>query len=180
MNQISRLATVGVTVFTAVGITAAVAMAADEPKAKASAAVIGTSLIGDMHYPNAEKLRAEQNVTLLSGDGGILIADCATPPSGDIGLIQVYTSDLTVNGGGRVCFKVRGGLGVLTMEVPDVFEIRGDGKRQGTGHDVTATVKPEDGEQQTIKVDPDGSTQVGIGTDPPGSATTLLKLEVNG
>jgi hypothetical protein len=155
-------------------------MAAAEPNTNASHAGIGTSLIGDMRYPNADKLFAEQNVRLLSGDGRILIADCANPPSGDIGLIEVYTSDLTVNGGGRVCFKVSGEVGVLTMEIPDVFEIRGDGKRRGTGHNVTATIKPDDGTQQIVEVDPDGSIQVGVATDPPGPATTLLKLEVTG
>jgi len=42
------------------------------------------------------------------------------------------------------------------MEVPAVFEIHGDGRRTGTGHDITATIKPEGGQPSTVKVDPDG------------------------
>lgn len=136
-------------------------------------------LIENYRYPNADQVLAEHNVRLISGDGLIVMASCDDPPLQDIGVIRVYTSDISVNNGGQVCFKVLGSSrGLLTMEVPNVFEIRGDGQRPGAGHKVTATIKPEDGPQDTVVVDPDGSTQVGIGTAPPGPPTTLLELRV--
>ncbi|TDB93415.1 hypothetical protein E1267_43440 [Nonomuraea longispora] len=49
--------------------------------------------------------------------------------------------------------------GVLNLEVPGVYEIRGDGQREGTGHEVTAELRTDDGEELTVEVDPDGSTQ---------------------
>lgn len=134
----------------------------------------------DFSYPNAAKILADKNVKLISGDGHIEIADCDSAPDGNIGLIMVYTSDPAINKTGVVCFKVSGKTGLLTMEVPDVLEIRGDGQRRGTGHDVTATIKPEGGPQQVIDLDPDGSVQVGIGTAVPGPPATLLQLRATG
>ena len=138
------------------------------------------SIAEDFSYPEPAKVLAEHGVKLTSGNGKIDIADCAAPPVGDIGLIEVYTTDITVNGDGAVCFRVLGVPGLLNMEVPAVFEIRGDGRRSGTGHDITATIRPEGAQATTVEVDPDGSTQVGIGTDPPGAPTTLLQLKVTG
>lgn len=140
------------------------------------------SLVEDFSYPGAAQIFAAQNVKLISGDGKIMIADCGNPPNADITFIYVYTSDLSVNGGDPVCFRVLGTPGVLTMEVPAVFEIRGDGRVPGSGdgHDVTAMVRPQGGQPTTIQLDSDGSTPIGIGTDPPGPPTTLLQLTAKG
>lgn len=136
------------------------------------------SLVDDGVYPGAAQILAEQNVRLIGGDGHILLADCATPPVGDIGLIKVYTTEEAIgaDGFGRVCFQVTAAAGWLTLQVPGVYEIRGDGQRTGTGHEVTAELESEAGEQITVDVDPDGSTQVGLGTDPDASPTMLLQL----
>ncbi|MFC0529780.1 FG-GAP-like repeat-containing protein [Phytohabitans kaempferiae] len=143
---------------------------------------LGTSVVEGYRYPNAEQILAEQNVKLISGDGHILLADCATPPQGDIGLLKVYTTEeeIGVDGIGRVCFKVRAPYGFLDLEVPGVFEIRGDGLRTGTGHEVTADLRDDDGEQITVDLVPDGSTQVGLGGDAHASPTMLLRLTVTG
>jgi hypothetical protein len=139
-------------------------------------------LVEDFRYPGADAILAQQNVKLISGDGHIVIADCATPVEGDLGLLKVQTTDETIgsDGIGRVCFKILGSTGLLNLEVPGVYEIRGDGQRSGTGHQVTATVKPDDGEKQVVQVDPDGSTPVGQGDDPDSAPTTLLELVVKG
>jgi hypothetical protein len=107
-----------------------------------------SSLVDDGVYPGAAQILAEQNVRLLAGDGHITLADCATPPVGDIGLLKVYTTDDTIgsDGIGRVCFKVTATVGWLTLQVPGVYEIRGDGQRTGTGHEVTADLVSDEGE----------------------------------
>jgi hypothetical protein len=138
------------------------------------------SIVDDLSYPGAEQILAEQNVRLIAGDGHIRLVDCATPVSGDIGLLKVFTTDETIgaDGVGRVCFRVLAPTGLLALEVPGVYEIRGDGLRTGTGHEVTADLRSDDGEEVTVDVDPDGSTQVGMGADPHAPPTTLLKLTV--
>jgi hypothetical protein len=140
------------------------------------------SIVEDFSYPGAEQILAEQNVRLISGDGHILLVDCATPPEGDIGLLKVWTTDeqIGADGIGRICFKVTAPTGLLNLEVPGVYEIRGDGQRMGTGHEVTADLRSDDGEDVTVEVDPDGSTQVGMGADPEASPTMLLRLTVTG
>jgi hypothetical protein len=137
----------------------------------------GGSLVEPFAYPNADQVLATEHVKLISGDGRILQAPCDTPATGDIGVLKVYsTDDIGSEGVGRVCFRVVAAPGRLTLQVPNVFEIRGDGQRTGTGHAVTAKLTNAEGEESTVAVDPDGSTQVGIGTDPDASPTTLLKL----
>jgi hypothetical protein len=119
------------------------------------AAVESQSLVEDFSYPNADRILAEQNVRLISGDGHIILVDCATPVEGDIGLLKVRTTNEAIgsDGIGRVCFKILGSTGLLNLEVPGVYEIRGDGQKSGTGHQVTATVKPEDGEKKVVDVE---------------------------
>lgn len=136
------------------------------------------SLVDDGAYPGAAQILTEQNVQLIAGDGHVVLADCATPPVGDIGLLKVYTTDETIgaDGIGRVCFKVTAAGGWLSLQVPGVYEIRGDGQRTGTGHEVTAELRSDAGENLTVAVDPDGSTQVGLGADPNASPTMLLQL----
>lgn len=144
----------------------------------ATAADGPSSIVEDYSYPDAATILAEQKVKLISGDGHILIADCATPVSGDIGLLKVYTTDETIgaDGIGRVCFRVISSKAWLTLEVPGVYEIRGDGQRTGTGHEVTADLKTDAGAAVSVDVDPDGSTQVGMGSSPDNPPTMLLRL----
>jgi len=141
-----------------------------------------TSLVEDYSYPGAAQILATQNVKLISGDGHILLADCTTPPVGDIGLLQVRTSEEQIGAErkGRVCFRLNGPKGLLSLEIPGVYEIRGDGLRTGTGHTVTAQLTNSLGDNLTVDVDPDGSTQVGIGIHPEDPPTTLLRLQVTG
>jgi hypothetical protein len=157
----------------AVALTAA-ASAADPPPADAS-----LSIVEDYRYPGASDILTQYNVKLVSGDGHILFADCAAPPTGDIGLIKVYTTEqVGADGLGLVCFKVTGPAGRLALEVPGVYEIRGDGQKKGTGHKLTAVVRTDAGELPPVTVDPSGSTQVGLGADPANDPTTLLRLTV--
>lgn len=171
---VTAIAAVGAVVATTggiIGYAESRATAADPPPSDPGA------IVEDYSYPDAAKILQQQHVTLLSGDGHILLADCATPPTGDIGLINVWTTE-PLNDAGRICFQVTASSGRLDLQVPGVYEIRGDGQRSGTGHHCTAEVTTDAGQHTLVTVDPSGSTQVGITTDPPGPPTTLLQLIV--
>lgn len=132
-------------------------------------------------YPGAAEILEQHSIRLLRGDGHIVWADCATPPVDNIGVIKVRTTEpIGPGGNGLACFKATAPTGWLAMEVPAVYEIRGDGQRTGTGHPLTADVITEDGDRTTVRVNPSGSTQVGIGASPDGESTTLLRLTVTG
>ncbi|WBB52258.1 trypsin-like serine protease [Verrucosispora sp. WMMD573] len=139
----------------------------------------GGSIVEDFSYPGAGTILAEQNIELISGDGHIVLANCAMPPTGDIGLLEVWTTDEIGQGGiGRICFDVLGPVGRLDLRVPAVYEVRGDGRRQGAGHNGTATVTTDDGVVTTKDLDPSGSIQFGIGEGEDREPTTLLQLTI--
>jgi hypothetical protein len=69
---------------------------------------LGGPIAEDFAYPGAAAILADQNVELISGDGHLLLVDCATPVDGDIGLLKVWTTDSTIgpDGLGRLCFRI--------------------------------------------------------------------------
>jgi hypothetical protein len=141
----------------------------------------GGSIVEDGAYPGAGDIEATQHIRLISGDGHILLADCATTPVNDIGVMKVWTTDVIgPDGQGLVCFRVTASTGLLNLNVPAVYEIRGDGQRAGAGHKATAEVTTDAGVHTSVTVNPSGSTQVGIGTSPNADPTTLLQLKVTG
>ena len=76
------------------------------------------SVVEDFAYPGADALQANYGITLVSGDGHILFADCTTPPTGNIGLIQVHCTDpVGANQAGTVCFKVTSASGQLSLKI---------------------------------------------------------------
>nr|WP_239071959.1 FG-GAP-like repeat-containing protein [Amycolatopsis sp. SID8362] len=79
-----------------------------------------------------------------------------------------------------LCFKALAPTAQLSLKVPAVFEIRGDGQVAGTGHQVTADLTTDTGQHTSVTVKPSGSTPVGVGADPTGQPTTLLQLVVTG
>jgi hypothetical protein len=135
------------------------------------------SLVEDFSYPGAVAIQSQDGITLTSGDGHILFADCTTPPVDGIGVIQVHSTDsIGADQSGTVCFKVTGASGKLSMTIPGVYEIRGDGLTSGTGHKLTADLTTDAGVHTTVDVNPSGSTPVGVGTAPTAAPTTLLTL----
>ncbi|RJQ89987.1 hypothetical protein [Amycolatopsis panacis] len=134
-------------------------------------------MVEDYAYPGAEAIQTSSGITLISGDGQIILADCATPPEGDLGLLRVRTSRIDdIGKDGLTCFKVLTAPGLLTLKVPAVYEIRGDGRVDGAGHKVKAELTTDQGQHTTVEVDPSGPTQVGVGTNPTSRPTTLLQL----
>jgi len=112
-----------------------------------------TSLAEDFSFPGQGKILADHNVRVLSGDGNIVQAECAA------GLIAVRTS--TTN---QVCFQVLGLPGNVTMEVPSLTQIGGD------GHDIVALVRPTGAAPTAIHLTSTASTTVNTTTD------TVLQL----
>jgi len=137
------------------------------------------ALVEDYGYPGAAFILASQHLELISGDGHILLADCATPAVNNVSVIRVWTTEpVGSTATGQVCFKVTAAKGRLDLKVPGVYEIRGDGQKSGAGHRVTATITTDAGPPTTVTVNPSGSTQVGIGTGPDSPEATLLQLRV--
>jgi V8-like Glu-specific endopeptidase len=107
--------------------------------------------------------------------------DCTTPPDGNLGLIRVRTTDDPVTTLNKtLCFKALAPTAQLSLKVPAVFEIRGDGQVAGTGHQMTADLTTDTGQHTSVAVKPAGSTPVGVGANPTGQPTTLLQLVVTG
>jgi hypothetical protein len=139
------------------------------------------SLVEDFSYPGAADIQSQYGVTLISGDGHIVFADCGTAPVDGQGVIQVHTTAaIGADESGTVCFQVTAATGKLTMSIPDVYEVRGDGYSSGKGHKLTAELSTDDGTHSTVNVNPTGSTPVGIGTAPTADPTTLLTLTATG
>ncbi len=147
----------------------------------------GDALLWRARQPAAEscararldQVQGVRIVKLLSGDGHILLADCATPAVDNVGVVKVWTTEqIGANGAGQICFKVTAPTGRLDLEVPGVYEIRGDGQQAGFGHQLTAVVDTASDPPTTVVCNPSGSTQVGIGTDPSAEPTTLSQLRV--
>jgi len=140
---------------------------------------ITDSTVERFSYPGAEAIFESMNVRLISGDGHILLADCDTTPVNQVGVISVHTTEqIGPDSAGLICFKVTGPRGRLDLQVPGVFEIRGDGQQSGYGHQLTAVVRTGSSAPTTVECDPSGSVQVGIGADPDSAPAILLQLRV--
>ncbi|WP_051792024.1 hypothetical protein [Amycolatopsis jejuensis] len=166
----------------AIGAAAAIASfglwtaqaAPDKPHAAADGQA---PLVEDYSYPGAAEIQQKYHVILTSGDGHIVFADCTTPPVGNVGVLEVRSTE-NVGKDGLVCFKVLGSTGHLELRLPAVFEIRGDGRTSGAGHKMKADLTTDAGQHSTVDVAGYGSTPVGIGANPNNAPTTLLQLTV--
>src|SRR5688572_122824 len=69
-------------------------------------------------YPGAERILAERGIRLLTGDGHIFLADCASAAPD---LVRVFSRQA-----GEVCFDIQGSIGYLAMELPETYLIRAD------------------------------------------------------
>lgn len=136
-----------------------------------------SSLIEDFAYPNAAQILASDQVQITSGDGHILYAAC---PLGQdtVGVIQMNTAARIGQAQtiGRVCFQVIGAAGEITVNIPRVYSITGDGLTPGQGHKLKANLTTAAGARSSVDVPGYGTTQVGIGADPGADPTTVLEL----
>ncbi|RSM46043.1 hypothetical protein DMA12_12215 [Amycolatopsis balhimycina DSM 5908] len=175
MRRLNRifLSTAAVAVITAATTSIAVvpahgAAAADEPP----------PVVEDYSYPGADVIFANDLVQLISGDGHILYKPC--PAAEAPGLIIVRSNDLIGSRrNGRVCFEVTGAVGHLTLKIPNVYAVRGDGTTTTAGHKLRAELTTNAGAHSSVDVDPNFDTEVGIAATPPGDPTTLLQLDAS-
>ncbi|MFG2148423.1 hypothetical protein ACGFRG_30155 [Streptomyces sp. NPDC048696] len=76
------------------------------------------SAVETFDYPGAAKILAEKKITLKRGDGHITYVDCAS----GTGFIELLARQQDQ----KICFKVTGNSGWLTMEIPSVHSIKGN------------------------------------------------------
>jgi hypothetical protein len=114
-------------------------------------------------YPAAEKILQERGIRLRKGDGHILLVDC----NGGTGLAEVWSRK------GRFCFRITETVGTLTLDLPEVYLIKG-----GSQHTIEATVTV-DGTVKTVPVPTNTWTSVGEGADPKSGPATLLEFRAS-
>ncbi|APU39117.1 hypothetical protein BSL84_04345 [Streptomyces sp. TN58] len=119
--------------------------------------------VEDFAYPNADKILAEQHITLKRGDGHILLADCAS--SADV--IEVWGRKNE-----KVCFSVTGNGGYLTLEIPAVYFIKGNSYSARV--DMTAGAV-----EKTFEVKKNDWTPVGESADEQGRDFMLMEIRAS-
>ncbi|WP_189058138.1 hypothetical protein [Longimycelium tulufanense] len=134
----------------------------------------------DFVHPGAERILTERGITLLKGDGNMMMVEC-----GPSGLIQVRSGEK-----GLICFKATPALpdnnattgaststlrppprpeAWLKMRIPDVYIIKGD------DNEVWATMT-SNGKKETYDIERNGWTPVGEGAGKDPAA--LLEIRV--
>lgn len=118
------------------------------------------STVEDFSYPNADQIFAERGIRLVSGDGHILLVDCAP---GSAGQIAVRSSKFNA----PICFKASGPVGRLTMSIPDVYSVKSD------NHQGSATVSTAAGVSTTALK---ANSWAPIGNGDPGATLQEIKI----
>ncbi|MER5487468.1 hypothetical protein ABT024_30235 [Streptomyces sp. NPDC002812] len=117
--------------------------------------------VEDFGYPNADKILAEQGITLKRGDGHILLADCASGTD----LLQVMTREQS----SLICFRVTGSSGYLALEIPAVHAVKGN--NYATKVEMTAGA-----DSSTFDIAKNTWTGVGESADPDGRDFMLMEI----
>ncbi|MEW2397410.1 hypothetical protein [Streptomyces sp. NPDC046862] len=117
--------------------------------------------VEDFDYPQADKILTEQNIVLKRGDGHIVLADCAS----GTGLLEVWARSKD-----KICFKVTGNTGWLTMEIPAVYGVKGSADQSAQ---VDMTVGTE---EKSFDVAKDSYTAVGESADEQGRDHMLVEI----
>lgn len=120
-----------------------------------------TSIVENFAYPNAAALNQELNIELVSGDGHIVVADCQDADGRSRSDVVKVRTELGVGetdqGVPTVCFDVLGPKGQLSVRIPNIYEIAGDGT-----YDMRATVENTLADEIRVKtVDADEFEQFG-------------------
>jgi hypothetical protein len=141
------------------GGTTAVQAAADEAPGYA---------VEDFNYPNADKILAEQGITLKRGDGHIVLADCASATD----LLQVRARATST----VICFRVTGNSGFLTLEIPSVYAVKGNAYDAQV--DMT-TGTGTDAEEKTFDITKNTWTAVGETADDQTRPFMLMEIRTS-
>lgn len=138
--------------------------AATASTATAVAAETPGYAVENFNYPQADKILAEQGITLKRGDGHIVLAECGS----QTGLLEIMaraSSDL-------ICFRVTGNSGYLTLEIPSVYAIRGN----DYAAQVDMTTADED---QSYDIAKNTWTPVGESADEQGREFMLVEIRTS-
>ena len=122
-----------------------------------------SSVVEDYAYPNAAAIEQEQGIKLIRGDGRITLSECE-PQAGQPAAPDQFIVETLDRG--FICFRVRGGVGYLGLEIPSVYFLRGGDEQ------VTATVTLA-GNTEEYEVPPAQWESV---TTPEGDLSVLLEL----
>jgi hypothetical protein len=145
---------------TAVGALAWLAAAQGGSPTEAVAGETPGYTVEDFDYPQADKILAEQGITLKRGDGHIVLADCAS----QTGLLEVWARSKD-----KICFRVTGDSGYLTLEIPSVYGVK--------GNDYTTQVDMTVGtEEKSFDVAENAWTAVGESADEQGREFMLVEI----
>jgi hypothetical protein len=164
-------------VFVAAGLAAAVMTAGAWSGAKASpqartrpAAVVPAAdeapgyAVEDFAYPGADRILAEQGITLERGDGHIVLADCTSEGE----LLEVRSTESA----GTFCFRVTGNSGWLTLKISSVYAVK--------GNDYTTQVDMTTAdEKHTYDIDKNLWTGVGEADDDQGREFQLMEIRTS-
>ncbi|SCF80772.1 hypothetical protein [Streptomyces sp. Ncost-T10-10d] len=120
--------------------------------------------VEDFRYPGADKILAEQGITLKRGDGHIMLADC----SSGTGQLEVWSRKYQK----VFCFKVTGDSGYLALEIPAVFSVRGN--NYSTQIDMTAG-----DEKKSFDINKNEWTPVGESLDPGQRDFMLMEIRTS-
>ncbi|MGW6395805.1 hypothetical protein ACWFR1_36095 [Streptomyces sp. NPDC055103] len=134
--------------------------AADAPRVASVADEAPGYAVEDFAYPDAARILAERGIVLKRGDGHIVLATCGS----EAGLLEVWARNLD-----KVCFKVTGSRGYLSLDIPAVFAIK--------GNDYTTSVDMTVGtEHKSFDVTKNAWTSVGESTDPEARDHALVEI----
>jgi hypothetical protein len=158
----AALMATGATTWALTGAASARAAADDQP----------SSIVEDYSYPGAAAIT---QFKLISGDGHIVLGDCATPSAAGQGRISIRTQQQ----GDPVCFDVLSATGLLNLEVPAVYEIDARRSTGAGGTSAGAVVTTDDGVTTDVPLSLDHTTSVGKGIDDNNKPTTLVQLRVD-
>lgn len=148
---------------------------AEGKRADISASDGQQSTIEDFAYPGAAEVLANRGIRLHKGDGHLTLADCGvTSDNPPADLILVQTHDLSLPGDPNFCFRATGTSGFLTVEISQVYVIRGESARSLSAK---VEVEPAAGTSDPVvvkseRVDPKEWQPMGIGNNE-GEATLL-------
>ncbi|MFF3017337.1 hypothetical protein [Streptomyces sp. NPDC057939] len=116
--------------------------------------------VEDFGYPDADKILAERGITLKRGDGHIVLADCASATD----LLEVWS-----RANDKICFRVTGTTGYLSLEIPAVFAVKGN----SYSAKVDMTTGPE---EKQFDVNKNAWTPVGESADEQGRDFMLMEI----
>ncbi|MFI1975989.1 hypothetical protein [Streptomyces wedmorensis] len=156
----------GALAWLAVGGGTSATSAQERPAAMTVVAETGPGYaIEDFGYPDADRILAERGITLKRGDGHIVLADC----TGGTDLLELWSRHRAND---RVCFRVTGTTGYLSLEIPGVYAARGNS--YSTVIDMTTGT-----EEKSFDVTRNTWTPVGESADDQSRDFTLMEIRTS-